>query len=395
MKRSLFVGISASIVLSSSLFLAGCGGGDNKFPNTDTPMVYAMTNGSAGNQIIAFRPADDGALTRFAAYSTGGNGTGTSEVSSATPVDGIDPLASQGSLYISRDRRFLFAVNTASATISSFRVAGDGTLTLADTKPSGGTQPNCLNSFGSLLYVANVGDPSNSFASNVTGFRVSDNGTLTQIAGSTRSLSTPNAQPARVLFTPDGNLLVVSELTTNKITLFPVNNDGTLGAAKVNNSAGLAPFGSYFLSDGRLIVAQAPPPPTSGSASSYTVSSDGTLTTVSGSIVNGQAASCWITPTRDEKYFYASNTGNGTISSYAINSGGAISLLQGVASNLDGKPGAVDAGVSRDGRYFYVLNSGSGSVIAHRINNDGSLTILQTVTGQGLPALGTEGLAIH
>ena len=86
-------------------------------------MVYAMTNAAAGNEVIAFRRANDGTLTRMNAYPTGGKGTGTMKVSPATPQNGIDPLTSQGSLSFSRDGRFLFAVNAGSDSITSFRVA--------------------------------------------------------------------------------------------------------------------------------------------------------------------------------------------------------------------------------------------------------------------------------
>ena len=43
-------------------------------------MVYAMTNAAAGNEVIAFRRANDGTLTRMNAYPTGGKGTGTMKV---------------------------------------------------------------------------------------------------------------------------------------------------------------------------------------------------------------------------------------------------------------------------------------------------------------------------
>src|SRR5436190_21558516 len=86
-----------------TIVLPGCnnGGGD------DGTFVYVMSNKASGNEIIAFRLRED-ALEFHSLYPTGGTGTGTTEVSPATPQDGIDPLASQGSLRISRDRHFLF-----------------------------------------------------------------------------------------------------------------------------------------------------------------------------------------------------------------------------------------------------------------------------------------------
>ncbi|HBQ87385.1 MAG TPA: hypothetical protein DD811_13045, partial [Syntrophomonas sp.] len=98
-------------------------------------MVYAMTNSAAGNKVIAFRRGANGRLTRVKAYETGGRGTGKAQV---------DPLASQGSLILSRGGGFLFAVNAGSNSISSFRVANSGRLTLVNVVPSGGVKPNSI-----------------------------------------------------------------------------------------------------------------------------------------------------------------------------------------------------------------------------------------------------------
>ena len=87
-----------------------------------------MTNNEAMNQIIAFYRDMNGMLTFVGSYPTYGKGTGTKEVSTATANDGIDPLMSQGSLTLSRDGRFLFAVNAGSNSISSFIVTTAGIL---------------------------------------------------------------------------------------------------------------------------------------------------------------------------------------------------------------------------------------------------------------------------
>ena len=129
-------------------------------------MAYAMTNSASCNEVIAFRRGKSGKLSRIDAFRTGGRGTGTAEVSNATPRDGVDPLASQGSLVLSRNGCLLFAVNAGSNSVSSFRVKRDGRLVLVDVDPSGGTQPNSLAVFGDLLYVANVGDAANNYNSN-------------------------------------------------------------------------------------------------------------------------------------------------------------------------------------------------------------------------------------
>ena len=88
--------------------------------------------------------------------------------------------------------------------------------------------------------------PPINFASNITGFHIDDNGNLTPIPGSTHSLSTINAQPAQVLFTPDGSKIVVSELTTNHLSVFHVNKNGTVTGPIINDSYGNDPFGLIF-----------------------------------------------------------------------------------------------------------------------------------------------------
>jgi 6-phosphogluconolactonase len=163
-----------------------------KYFRANASMVYIMTNNEVMNQIIAFYRDKNGMLTFVGSYPTYGRGTGTKEVSTATANDGVDPLTSQGALTLSRDGRFLLAVNAGSHSISSYIITDNGAPVLVDVKPSGGAQPNSVDVFGNLVYVANVGNAANNFASNITGFRIDDNGRLTPIPGSSRSLSTPS-----------------------------------------------------------------------------------------------------------------------------------------------------------------------------------------------------------
>lgn len=360
-----------------------------------TKMVYVMSNEATGNQVVAFQRHEDGTLSFANRYATGGKGTGSTNVSTVTPQTGIDPLASQGSLAFSRSKRFLFAVNAGSGSVTSFKVKHDGTLSLVKTQDSGGAQPNCLDATDDLLYVAHVGSAGNNFDSLITGFRIEQDGRLSPINGSARKLSMPHAQPSRILFSPDGKLLVVSELSTNRLTTFMVNQDGTATIAVVANSAGPGPFGSVFLSDGRLLVAEAPAS-SSGALSSYAVSSSGDVTPISASVPNGQAATCWVMTAREGRYAYTSNTGSSTISLYKVADDGALSLVKDVASTVEGAgSGPIDSGVSEDSRFFYVLNGGKGSITAHAIDPDGALTRIDVATGQGLPSLGAQGLVVR
>ena len=343
--------------------------------------VYAMTNATEENEVIAFRRNSDGTLTRMNAYATGGSGTG---------LQIVDPLASQGSLILSNDGSLLFAVNAGSNSISSFRVSDYGTLTLVDVEPSGGVMPNSSSVFENLLYVTNAGNPEMQIASNVTGFCIRKNGRLAQI-DSTHALSTPDAQPACVVFSPNGRRLVVSELNNNVLSVFRVNRDGTLTGPVVSDSNGAGPFGSVFLSTGLLLVAEAGV----NALSSYTVDRDGTLDVISGKVLNGQTATCWVAASRSEDFAFTSNTGSGTITTYLIEENGRLMIMDIAYSTLREIAAPIDSGVSRDGRNFYVLNGNQGSISAFYIGNNGQLILLQVIRNVGLPTLGAQGLAVY
>lgn len=343
--------------------------------------VYSMTNAASNNEIIAFFRRPDGTLDRMKAYPTGGNGTG---------AEIVDPLASQGSLILSRYGNFLFAVNAGSNSISSFRVGANGTLTLADVEFSGGVRPNSLAIFNDVLYVSNVGDEVKNIPSNITGFKVQPDGRLDTILDSTRCLSTPDAQPASMDFSPHGHLLVVSELNNNRLSAFLVKRDGTLSGPIVNESNGQGPFGLVFLSTGVLLVSEAG----ANALSSYRAVDNGNLEVVSASVPNGQSATCWVVPSRYERFAYTSNTGSGTITTYRIEDFGRLELKQIAYSTLEELGAPIDSGVSRDGGFFYVLNGNQGTISVFLAKEDGRLVRRQVIEGKGLPTVGAQGLAV-
>lgn len=208
-----------------------------------------------------------------------------------------------------------------------------------------------------------------------------------------RKLSTMNAQPSCILFSPTGCQLVVSELTTNRLIVFHADKDGTLSGPAVNNSSGVKPFGSCFLPSGLLLVTEAGP----SAMSSYSVIPDGELRVISGSVPNGQMLACWVAPTRDGQYAYTSNTGSGSITTYRIYMNGTLSIIGSIYSTPEGMAmGApIDCGVSWDGLNFYVLDGNQGSISVFYIGENGRLILLQIMNNVSLPTLGSQGLAVR
>ena len=71
--------------------------------------VYLLTNQIA-NAVAVFQRAPDGTLTPAGTFPTGGSGNPVSEAGDPP----FDPLASQGALILSHNKRLLFAVNAGS-----------------------------------------------------------------------------------------------------------------------------------------------------------------------------------------------------------------------------------------------------------------------------------------
>jgi 6-phosphogluconolactonase (cycloisomerase 2 family) len=327
---------------------------------SDAPgAVYALTNDPGGNAVVVYDRAADGSLTPAGSYQTGGTGTGAG-------------LGSQGAVIVSGDRRWVFAVNAGSNSISSFRIHPRG-LELVDTEASGGAMPTSLAFRNGLLYALNAGSPNN-----VSGFVVDRHGALTPLAGSARPLSAASTNPGQVGFSDDGRSLIVSERGTNRLSTFAVGDDGLLAGPFVYASAGPVPFGFAVDKRNTLFVSEAG---AGGGASSYRIGADGALAAISSMIMTGQRAACWAVLTRNGRYGYVINAGTGNISGFAIDQDGAASLLHedGVTATTGGNP--TDAVLSHDSRFLYVRVAALNRIAIFRIGSDGALIPLLSLEG--------------
>ncbi len=336
--------------------------------------VYTLSNSTAGNEVMVYSRSHNGRLNFSGSYSTGGTGTGAG-------------LGSQGAVV--NVGRYIFAVNAGSNDVSVLGITKHG-LSLIDKKPSGGTTPISLTVHDKLLYVLNSGG-----SGNITGFKISHDGTLSEIAGSTKPLSTGASGPAQVEFNPWGNVLVVTEKATNVISSYTVGYNGIANGPNVTASAGDTPFGFEFDRRGRLIVSDAfGGGAGAGAVSSYNVSYSG-VNLITGPVADTQTAPCWVVVTKNGKFTYTSNTGTGNISGYKIKHDGSLVLFNdsgNTGSTGDGsKP--IDMAISNNSQFLYCLNAGNQTISVFRINNGhGNLYPIQTVSG--LPA-GGAGLAAN
>ncbi|HEY3877553.1 MAG TPA: beta-propeller fold lactonase family protein [Trebonia sp.] len=335
--------------------------------------VFALTDNTAGNAVVAYHRSGNGTLTPAGSYRTHGLGG----VLSGSVVD---HTASQGALAYDAAAGLLLAVNPGSDTVSVFHVHGDR-LALSQVLPSGGDFPVSVTVRGDHAYVLNaLGGGS------LSGYRI-DGGHLAPLYGSHRALglgttaaSAFTATPGQVAFTPDGSqLLVTTKATGNDVDVFAVGHDGRLSSAPaVNALAGDVPFAVAFDQAGHVVLTEAGP----NAVATFALSRHGALTQL-GVADTGQMATCWVV--RAGQYFYASNAGSGSVSGYRTGLSGGLTAL----GNTPTAAGTVDAASAAG--FVYVQTGAAGIVDEFAVGAGGALTPIGSVTVPG--GVGGEGIA--
>ena len=361
---------SGRILFLVMLLLSGALLTPGRKARADEGAVFTSTNSALANSVVMFHRADNGSLTPISEFFTGGVGTGAA-------------IGNAGAVTLSPNHKWLFVINAGSSEISTFAVRRRD-LVLVNRVPSGGKTPFSLTVSGNLLYVVNGGTPAN-----ITGFTVDGNGHLTPIPNSTQPLSARTVKPGQIKFSPYGDLLVVTEQTTNSIDVFPVNASGRAGAAITETSLGIQPFGFDFDPIGHLLISEA----TNSSASSYFVSTYGTLP-ISGPVVNNQKAACWLISSQGGHYAWTANAAADNLSAYNIAPNGVLSLISpnsGIAVSLPAGSHPTDLARDDEG-HVYVVDAFLGAVTALRVESNGTLTLLNTAGSVGTALSGLAAL---
>lgn len=340
--------------------------------NEQAGAVYVQTNDAAENEVVAYRRSGDGALHPLGRYGTGGRG------------NGMPHLPSQSSVVLSGDGEWLLVANAGSDDVSLFAVEPDG-LRLADRAVSGGSGPTSVAIHDDLVYVLNNG------SATISGFRLTD-GQLTPMEDSSRMLSAPDADGAQVSFSRDGRTLVVTERGTNSISSYAIDERGYADGPATIASAGATPYGFDFTARGAVVVTEAFGGEIGkAAASSYSVTAPGRLAPVSGSVGDTRSEVCWAAATRDGRFVYVTNFGDGTISSYSVAADGSLTLLEPVAASTRlGQPGIRDEALTADGSFLYAIDADAQRVHGWKVADDGRLEPVGSY--DGLPAT-VAGLA--
>jgi len=335
-----------------------------EFVSAAENLIFMSTNNPTGNAVLVLGRDTAGTLTQLASHSMNGTGFGGN-------------LESQSPLTLSQDGRFLFAVNAASNTIASFRVAG-AVLEFVGVFDSGGQRPTSLAERRGVLYVMNEG-----LGNNIVGFNVGSDGHLFPISGGTAQLTRESAGGAQVAFHPVQDLLIVTERFSNRIGVYELDAvGGILRGPRIVRSAGRFPFGFAFTSRGQILISEAFGGRNGGSAmSSYNISRRGGIGVVSRSVGTREIAACWVAVTSDDRYAYTTNTGSNSITGYRVNRNARLKLLDrdGISASTGSGTAPTEAAINPDGSTLFVILQATSALATFGIDETGALIAQQVL----------------
>jgi 6-phosphogluconolactonase len=354
-KRTWAAAGGSLLVAAASLF-SGVGPAGAAGISPVVGYTYVDDNTAPTNTIAGFDRHADGSLSPIpgSPFPAGG--------------EGLDAgLASQGAIQVTRDGRYLLAVDAQSNQISVLRITAGGVPVLVGQPvASGGVTPvSVAVSPSGLVYVANQGPGGSGYS----GFRLHFDGSLTPIPGST--VTVPDGSGVGdVFFNGFGNLLIGARTTTSQIDSFLVLPDGRLLKAPGSpfTGQGLGQLGSEFspTRPWQLFVSNAHNGAGLGTVSAYN-DFFGQLNPIGPSpYADGQTAPCWVEISHDGRYLFTVNTVSASISSYSINPDGSLVLLG--STPITGGGADIDARLSPDGKYLLVDGSGHNFVSVFAVN---------------------------
>jgi 6-phosphogluconolactonase (cycloisomerase 2 family) len=301
-------------------------------------------------------------------------------------------------------------------------------LTLTDVQPTGQPVSGRSGTAKSLafaentntLYVCHSFGPDHIRAFSVT------NGKLMQKGGAhtVNTVQKTDRIPTEIELTPDGRFLLAPILFDKRpgmkadgtpdlavanmedkdgLVVFPVNADGSLGAADFMDAGGAASFDIVFLhgSNNKFINAYA----ASGGIAMCTIDASGNVTcdpvVALDQKIGAPSELCWVAITPDNKQVFATVFGYSYVSSFKIENG-IISLNQDPAAdpvpgdgtfkalNMVVSSGPNDSWLSPDGAFFYQIYPNASQLISYRISENGTLNKEDTKT---IPYNSPQGLA--
>jgi len=373
---------------------------------------------------------------------TAGAGSGTFK-----PISGQEsaPNAFEGagSVILTPDRRFLFTANGGDNSVSSFAVAEDGRLTLLDRKPTGNPVEGKSGTAKSLAFAPSKGMlyVLHSFGPDHLRLMLVDSkGNLTACTEryTVNTQDKTDRVPTMAVLSPDGKFLLVGTTFDRPIAhvgtypdgspilwvgqpdgtykviasnapdpdglvVFPLREDGTLGAGKFQDAKAGSPFYLAFLNSqpDTFIIGYA----VGDGCAIATIDGDGKVSV--GPLVKIDTSPglpselCWLAVSPNDGFVFATNFGYSYISSYRLNGKGLEIAKDPACPKVSGDgtarglnttvtSGPSDNWLSPDGGFLYQIYGNAARLVGYATQPDGSL---MEVTSVKIPYNSPQGLA--
>ena len=281
---------------------------------------------------------------------------GTVSTNTAAQAVGATPAI----LTISPNGQFVYVPNYGNNTVSTLKVASDGSLTAVGSPIAVGVQPYFIgiSNDGQYAYVVNSGDNS------VSTMHIAQDGTLSAVGSPTGVGSVP----ASIIFSADGQFAYVANA-----------GDGTVSTLAINN-------GSLSVVGSPLHVASGIEAMVVSADGQFAYTANGSDNTVSSlSITNGSlsmigSASAGVNPNSvavspNGQFVIVGNLNDGSVSLFNSTNG----VLTLIGQPVTGLGDAAFVTFSPNGQFFYVLDSTFNNVGAYSIDQAGNVTPVNTL----------------
>jgi 6-phosphogluconolactonase (cycloisomerase 2 family) len=297
---------------------ASTGSGSGRNPDSiavDPKGRFAYVANMTDGTVSAFSIGSDGALSLIGTVSSG-NGVAGNDQGVPLSVT-LDPAG-----------KHAYVVNFVGS-VSAFSIGANGALTLLGTVTLGGGDDNgpralVIEPTGHYAYVASTNRAPAAVAASVSTFSIGADGTLTLVA----TLSNGTSDDS-IAVDPTGHYLYVGQSEDDTVSAFSIGANGVLTLIGTVASQGepsdvVVDATGHFVFVAGLVA---------DTVSTYSIGSTGALTLSGVAATGSEPSSVATDPTGH--YVYVANF-PGSVSAYSIGEGGALSLIGTAASDGDG-----------------------------------------------------------
>jgi 6-phosphogluconolactonase (cycloisomerase 2 family) len=283
-------------------------------------IIWLETNSTAGNSILAFKNDGSGSPVFL-------DSTPAGEIGVFDSIFALGPFDSDQNLITNPEGTLLFAVNSGSNSIAVFQITSEGLQAVDGSPfPSGGADPVSLGLKDDILTVVNNDeDPAqnaNLVQSNYTTFRVLSNDALVPIEHSTVSVAY-GSSPSQALIASEGSFVFGADFLGGLLQSFHIDEDGRLRqnlpqALPASVFTGLTaphlPLGMRTNPDLRILYVDIT---MISKVAVYRYDEKGRLFFVQ-AVPDSGTAPCWAVVNHAKTRFYATSTGDNSISVFDL-----------------------------------------------------------------------------